>query len=198
MNSFAIALGVLAGLVQLAGYWLYNKKLSHSEINPNVITWAIWGLGSVVAVIIYKDLANDWVKEFLPTVCAIAAFATFVHMMVRGSFQRPDRLEIELLILDVMVVVYWVVSDNPFLSNVFLIIDIQISFAPILRSTWRFPETEDPKPWLVWSLAYTMLTAVVIMRWEKWWDLLLPVNYLILHLEVWWLCRKNTASAAVV
>lgn len=185
MNNLAITVGVLAGIVQLVGYWFYNRSLSRKEINPNATSWLIWSLGGFIALFLYRDLANDWVKEFLPFVCATAAIATFVHMMVRGSFQKPDRLDIEMLLLDAAVVAFWISSKNPFSSNMLLELDIWISFLPILRSTWKNPRTEDPKPWLVWSMAYLLLAIVVLLRWEKWWDLLLPVNYLILHLAIW-------------
>ncbi len=195
MNTLAIVFGIVAGVVQLAGYWVYNKKLESKEINPNATTWAIWGLGSFVAVMLYQDLAHDWVKEFLPIVCSIAAFGTFVHMMIKGSFQRPDRLDIEMFLLDTAVVTYWIMSDDPISANVLLEVDIWISFLPILRSTWNKPETEDPKPWFIWSIAYTLLTVTVLMRWEKWWDLLLPVNYLILHLAIWGIAKFRTARS---
>ena len=195
MNKLAIVFSIAAGLVQLAGYWIYNKKLASKEINPNATTWVIWGLGSFVAFALYKDLANDWVKEFLPFVCAIAALITFAHMMLRGSFQRPDRLDIEMFFLDAAVVAYWISSNDPISSNVLLEIDIWISFLPILRSTWFKPETEDPKPWFIWSVAYTLLTIAVIMRWDKWWDLLLPVNYLILHFAIWGIAKFRAARS---
>lgn len=197
MNSFAIFLGILAGLIQLAGYYIYNKHLASDEIRPNATSWFLWAIGGVMVVLLYHDLAGDWVKEFLPFVCSLALIATFVHMAVKGSFQRPDRLDLEVFILDLVVVMYWVVSDNPFLANVFLELDIWITFVPIIRSTAKKPETEEPRPWLVWTVAYALFTIVVILRWEKWWDLLLPVNYLILHGIIWFLAKRQTYSASV-
>ena len=197
MNSFAIALGVLAGLVQLAGYYIYNKHLTSEKIRPNATSWALWAVGSLMVVALYHDLAADWVKEFLPFVCALALIATFIHMTVRGSFLRPDRLDLEVLALDAVVVLYWVVSDDPFISNVFLELDIWITFIPIIRSTWKDPSTEESKPWLIWTVAYALFTIVVILRWEKWWDLLLPINYLILHGIIWFLAKRQTHPASV-
>ncbi len=194
MDTLGILFGVLAGIIQVCGYWIYNRKLAKNEIRPNVTSWAIWGIGSFIAYALYSDLANDWVKEFLPLVCAIAAVATFVHMAVRGSFQKPDRTDVQIFALDIAVVSFWIYSNDPILSNVLLELDIWISFAPILRSTWKHPETEDATPWKLWSVAYLLFTIAVIMRWEKWWDLLLPLNYLVLHVAIWAFTKFRTAK----
>lgn len=188
-----VVLGVTAGLIQLAGYWLYNKGLRKTEINPNATSWAIWGIGSVVAVIVYSDLVNDWVLEFLPTVCAVAALLTFIHMMVRGTFKRPDRTEALIFVLDMAVLLYYFTSDNALIANIFMVIDILISFVPIIRSTWDDPIAEDPKPWLIWSGAYTLLVLVSFLRGESLWDALMPTAYLFLHIIIWRLAKRQIA-----
>ncbi len=181
MDKLATAVSVAASLVLLAGYWLYNKKIAYSETKPNATTWGLWALASFPVVLLYQDLTGDWIKGLLPFTCALAAIATFVHMVIRGSFQKPDRLDLEIFALDLVVVLYWVVTNDPIVSSVFLQIDIYITFIPILRSTWKFPRTEDPKSWFIWTVSYILFTIAVIMRWEKWWDLMLPVNYILLH-----------------
>jgi hypothetical protein len=185
MYAFAVAVSIAASVLQLVGYWIYNRKIAESieakGIKPNATTWGLWALGSIPVVILYQDLTDDWVKGLVPTVCAFGAIATFVHMMVKGTFQKPDRLDVEIFILDLVVVFYWMVTKDPSISTIFLEIDIWITFIPIFRTTWKLPETENPKPWYVWAVAYTLWTVVVLMRYELWWDLILPVNYIFQH-----------------
>jgi hypothetical protein len=181
VDRFATAISVAASLTLLAGYWFYNKKIAKSDIRPNATTWGLWAAASFPVVLVYFDLTGDWVKNLLPLTCAIAAIGTFVHMMIRGSFQKPNRIELEIAALDVAVILYWVACDDPFITSIFLEIDIWITFIPILQTTWNHPETEDPKPWIIWTVAYTLFTIVVLLRWEQWWDLILPVNYVVQH-----------------
>jgi hypothetical protein len=37
-----------------------------------------------------------------------------------------------------------------------------VSFLPMLRGTRRDPSTEDPVPWMIWTVAYTLLLAATI------------------------------------
>ena len=40
---------------------------------------------------------------------------------------------------------------------------------------------EDAKPWYIWTIAYSTLAVVVVLRWEKWEDLVYPLIFAILH-----------------
>ena len=189
MDILTVVLGVLAGLVQLAGYWQYNKKLAYKDISPNATSWALWGGGGVIEYALYGDLAQDWVKEFLPMMCAVAVFATFVHMLFRVSCRRPDGGDVVLFSLDIGVVVFWILTQDPLMSNVLLGADIIISHFPIFRSTWKEPCSENETPWMTWTIAYTLLTLVVCMRWEKWGDLIYPLAGLVSTAMVWAMVR---------
>lgn len=196
MDHLSAAVSAAASMVLLVGYWLYNKKIANSDTKPNATTWGLWALASFPVVLLYQDLTNDWIKNLLPFACAIAAVATFIHMMVRGSFQKPDRLDVEIFILDLVVILYWYTTKDPFISSIFLEIDIWITFIPILRSTWKDPKSENHLPWSIWTISYILFTLAVVMRWEKWWDLILPVNYVIQHGLVGAIARfKKTAKS---
>jgi len=184
--DLAIVVGIIAGVVQLWGYWLHNKTATHTD---SAVSWAIWGLGSFITWFLYAELVNDWVKEFLPLLCMFAAFATFLRYAFKGYFSKPDKIDLFVLVLDVIIIAYWFVYQEATWANLFIQIDVIISFIPMLRSVWKKPHSEDPKPWLVWSVAYLLLTLTVIMRWESWWELLYPLNYFVLHFAVWMITK---------
>ena len=189
MEKLSVGIGMLAGLVQLAGYWLYNQKLARKHISPNATSWALWGGGGVIEYALYGDLVHDWVKEFLPLMCAVAVFATFLHMLFRGSCRRPDGRDVILFSMDVGVVVFWVFTQDPLMSNMLLGADIVVSHFPIFRSTWKEPRSENGGPWATWTVAYTLLTLVVCMRWERWGDLIYPLAGLGSTAVVWAIVR---------
>lgn len=191
--NFATFTGLAAGLLQLWGYWTYNRTARH----PNVASWAIWGLGSVLTFLLYGALVEDWVKEFLPFVCMLAALFTFIACLGRGLFGAPDKRDWGILLLDVIVVAYWIVFREATWANLLLQVDVAVSFVPTFRSLRRNPASEDPRPWLIWSGAYTLLVVTVVLRWENWWELLYPVNYLLLHAGVWAMARFGARSWSV-
>ncbi|HEY4490315.1 MAG TPA: hypothetical protein VJC12_03645 [Candidatus Paceibacterota bacterium] len=186
----AIAVGVLAGIVQLAGYWVYNRTAK----KPSSMSWFIWGIGSLITFYLYSELVQDWVKEFLPFVCMLAAFATFIVCAIRRKFDWPDRMDVAVLGLDVLVVAYWFLYREATWANLLLQIDVAISFIPQFRGVWRNPDSEDWKPWLIWSVAYLLLLTTVLMKWESWWELLYPINYFLLHVSVFTICKYRTVK----
>ncbi len=59
-------------------------------------------------------------------------------------------------------------------------IETVFSFVPIIREAHLYPEHESLLPWLIWVAAYFFMGVTVVIRYEKWWDLMYPVNYFVL------------------
>jgi hypothetical protein len=196
MDNLALALGALAGLVQLAGYWQYHWAMSHDEHKPNTASWFMWGVGGVTELIVYMALVEDRAKEILPAVCAVVVVITFLRVWWREGVLRLDRWDWTVVLIDSAVVAFWFLTKNPYAANVFLGIDMILSFLPILKSTRKDPCSENPVPWRTWTIAYSVLTLVVILQWQNAWELIYPVIYLVLHAAVWQLSAR-TARAAV-
>jgi hypothetical protein len=170
--------------------------MSRIGYKPNVASWFMWGVGGVTELIIYAALVNNAAKEILPAVCAVVAVVTFLRVWWREDSFHLDRKDWVIVALDVVLVAFWFITRNPFASNVLLGFDMLLSFLPILRSTWNNPRSEHPTPWRTWTIAYGLLTLVVILRWENVWELIYPVLYLVLHALVWGIARFRRLQAA--
>jgi len=99
------------------------------------------------------------------------------------------------LVLDLGVLGFWTMTKSDEYTNLLFQIDVILSFIPIIRGTWKNPRCERALPWFVWSCAYVLFGATVLMRYEKWWDLMYPINYLALHLTVGFIAKYKTAKA---
>lgn len=195
MDRLAIALGILAGLVQLAGYWQYHQVMStHNDHKPNAASWFMWGVGGATELIVYAALVEDRSKEFLPAVCAVVVIITFLRVWWREGTFKLTAHDWAIVAVDAAVVGFWFLTKNPYASNALLGADMLLSFIPILGSTWRDPKSEQPRPWMTWTIAYALLTTVVIIKWENAWELIYPVLYLILHGAVWAVVRFKTTK----
>lgn len=193
--NIAIFCGVFAGVVQVVGYWIYNKDVfTDPQRKPNAASWGLWAFGSLLTSSSYAEVAHDWVKEILPFACVTACTLTFLAFLIKGKLGRPDKRELAILILDLLILVFWVVSESARYANLLLMGSVVISFIPNLRSVWNKPTTENPIPWFVWSFAYALLFVTVILRFEKWWDLAYPVTYFILHIAVGLIAKFRTAN----
>lgn len=195
MDTFAIGLSICAALVQIIGYVVYNWGTFSGKIKPNATSWFLWGLGSALTAWSYVALSQDWVKDLLPVTCAIVCAITFVFALLNGSYGKPDRYDLVVCALDTVVILFWFATDSDEYTNLLFQIDVILSFVPIIRAAWKEPQNESALPWFVWSVAYVMFVAVVLMRYEKWWDLMYPINYLALHLAVGLIAKFKIAKA---
>jgi hypothetical protein len=186
MTEFTLALGVLAGLVQLAGYWQYHRIMaSDVEHSPNAASWLMWGVGGLSELIIYAYTVDNRDKEILPAVCAAVALIMFIRVWRRANGLHLDRHEWHMVALDMGLVAFWFVTRNLLFSNLFLALDMYVSFRPVLKHVRENPRSEHPEPWKTWTIAYSLLTLLVVIQWEGWLELIYPVTYLILHGLVW-------------
>ena len=182
--KLAVLLGILAGIVQVAGYWWYFKKINIGRIKPNTASWSIWAFGAVLESISYVFATGDWVKNILPIACAISAVILFFYCLHYGHFKRLTNFEWFLVVFNCSAILIWWWTTSAVYTNLFLVFIAVISFIPIILHVWKDPMVEDARPWFMWTGAYTLLTLVVILRWEKWEDLVYPAVFMVLHLVV--------------
>ena len=181
---FTSSLGIFAGILQVIGYVFYIKKINIGRVKPNTASWSIWAFGAVLESSSYVFATGDWVKNILPVACAISAVVIFVYCLRHGHFEKPTRFEWFIVLLDCVAIFIWWWYSSAVYANLYLVLTAVISFIPIFLHVWHDPMVEDAKPWYIWTLAYSLLAVVVILRWEKWEDLVYPVIFVILHIIV--------------
>jgi len=180
----SVILGLIASGVQIIGYIIYSKKISIGRIRPNTASWSIWAFGAVLESYSYIALTNDWVKNILPAACAVSVVWLFVFCVRRGHFDKPTKFEIVIVLMDCAAILVWWVYGSALYANLLLILMAIVSFVPLMIGVWFNPTIEDALPWYLWSVAYAVLVIVVILRWEKWEDLIYPIVFFVLHLIV--------------
>jgi hypothetical protein len=190
----SIFLGAVGGVLQIGGYILYAKKITAGRVKPNAASWGIWTFGAALETASYIGVTGDWVKNILPIICALSAIIFFFYCLHRGYFGKVDNFEKIIVVLDIFAIFIWWLFESAVYANFLLIATAIISFIPIIRHVWKDPMVEDTRPWLLWTTAYTILLVVVILRYEKWEDLVYPIVFIPLHLIVGILALDSRAK----
>lgn len=177
-------ISIFAGLMQLLGYLFYSLGTFSDKIKPNAASWSIWAFGAVLESASYIFLSRDLLKNILPIVCAFSAIIFFLICVFRGRFESISSFEKKIVALDIIITLLWYFSESAFLANMLLVLTAIISFIPIIIHVNKDPTYESALPWFIWTGAYVCMLFVVIVRWEKWEDVIYPVIFLILHLIV--------------
>jgi hypothetical protein len=199
-------IGILAGIMQILGYFFYLKTES---IEPNPVTWFMFAYGTAILTVLEWDGDAIFAELFLPTACAILAIVVSFVCWRKARRIDPSRwwpedwwpkdrgdqysfvsdifITIGYVLAWLIVYVGWASGDVRewwvllflFLSNVSTI----PAFVPIIRSTMRHPEHEHWLPWAIWTYAYALLTYVSYTVHGVWWHPLMfyPVINTLLH-----------------
>ena len=201
-----IALGLIAGLLQFWGYWIY---LTIESIDPNPVTWFMFAYGTAILTILEWDSDATFAELILPTVCAALSIWVSVRCWLWARRRDPsrwwphdwwpeDRLEQYSFLTDIAITVgylaawglatfalvppeyrEWAVLAFLLLSNASTL----PSFYPLLRETYLDPSKEHWLPWVIWTLAYLVLGYVTFVTQGTLWHVLMlyPASNALMH-----------------
>ncbi len=180
----SIFLGVFASILQILGYIEYGRQVFSNRIRPNIASWGIWAFSAILESTSYIFLSEDWVKNLLPFSCALSAILFFLIAFKKGHFSKPSKFELYIVGLDFLILIVWFLTKSPLLANVLFVVSAIISFIPIFKNCFIKPEDENALPWLIWAIAYLVMSITVLLRWSKWEDFIYPFTFFILHVLI--------------
>ena len=208
--SAAVTLGLVAGALQAAAYLIYALQVVRAECRPNGMTWLMWSYGTLVLLIIERDVGAPVSILILPAVCSACSLFISGYAFVRSHYIAPVRQDWAVLALDVLILAGYVtlagglrghaagVSEY---SNLFVFLTGATTLTsswPILRTTYLEPGHERPAAWFVWCAAYASMGAAMILEGLAWEYGVYPVLSFLIHLAigVFALCRDGTSRRA--
>ncbi len=165
-DTIGLALGLIAGTLNVAAYLAYNRRLSDESSRPNPVAWGIWTVIDGLNLLTYVWICRDWPKAVMPAVTALACAATFLRVMFSGRLARPDRGDTAALAGAITAVLVWHTYRSAALANLLLQGARILAFVPVVRTLCRDPAAERPLPWFCWSAAAAVLFAAVCLRWR--------------------------------
>jgi len=178
-------LALLASMIQLLGFALYDVRIFTSATHPNIASWSIWTLVTAVNFTSYRSMTKDWAKSLLPTVSWAANIVTFAMIAFTGDWSALSIFDKLAIGFGALAVLAWKLFGSATYANLIMQGCIAIGFIPLYLELAKNPRTETPLPWLLWSLAYVLAIIVVRLRWRKQYqDLAYPVCNLGLHFTV--------------
>lgn len=163
-------LGVLAAIFQISGYLLYIRNFLRHSIRPNAASYLMFAYGTSLVAFLAWENGAQWPELLLLVACATMSVIVALMCLRKNATEPVDRFEAIVFSADLWLTIGYaalVFSQVEKLAYVaaFLVlgnVTTLTSFMPILRSTWRDPRREQPLPWIVWSIAYLLLTAATL------------------------------------
>lgn len=164
-------LGIFAAVLQALGWSSYILLFLRRQIRPNAASSFMFAYGTALMVLLETGSEASWQILALPTTCAVFSIIVAAMCLRKGATEAVDRVEATAFSADVWLTLLWVAiaigygDIKPFSAGFVIagnITTITCMF-PVLRSTWRSPDREQPLPWLIWTLAYATLTVTTLL-----------------------------------
>ena len=189
-------LAVLASLLNIVGFVVYNKQIFTGKNTPNITSWGIWAFVTVLNFLSYKTMSDDWVKSIFPTISSLMCILTFLVALATGKFVRVNRYDAIPLALGIMASLVWWWFESATYANLLLQLAIAIGFVPTFRSVWVSPKNEKPLAWFIWGIGFGFGGIVVLMRWnDQYQDVVYYADCFVLHLAVGVTALRKTKEA---
>jgi hypothetical protein len=164
------SLGLIAAVLQVAGYAIYIRNFRREAIKPNAASFFMFAYGtSFLAFLEWKSGASLALLA-LPVTCAALGILVALMCLRAGATEPIDRFEARAFWTDIWLTLFYMslalgLGDAEAFVVPFLIVtnlSAIVCFVPILRSTWHSPERELPGPWIIWTAAYALLALVTV------------------------------------
>lgn len=203
-----LSLGLIAAAIHLLSHAVYIRQVLANQIQPNATSFLMFAYGSALMTLLEWRVGASWPVLALPVSCAVLDFGICLLCLRKPATRGCDRFEKSAFAIDVVLTVAYVSlatagspcegCEVPFLlaTNLSSI----VGFVPVLRSTWKTPEREQPGPWLIAATAYALLGLEIVQSGAPLTPVLLvyPLLNMVLHLVLVGLtCRRELPTRSL-
>lgn len=163
MQGIQEILGVVAGVLALAGYVPYIISILMGKTRPNRATWLIWTvIGGLLAVSYIAE--GDFHTIWLPIGYFLGPFITAL-LSIRYGYAIWTRLDTICIVAAALSLIPWILSNNAILTLIINVLIDSTGAIPTLVKTYKEPETEDFTAWLIFFIANT-IQVIAVTNWN--------------------------------
>ena len=181
MQELTVALGVTAALLHGAAYVLYIVQTKIGKSSPNEASWRIWAFLATLNALSYYKMSGDIVATLQFFTGSVGCILTFLYALATGKFSRLKTGEWVLFALGLLATLVWWRFRSATGANMIVLFAFLISFIPTFKGVLRDPFKETSYSWTLWTLAFLVTAATVVLRDGKLIALLTPVALSIAH-----------------
>ncbi len=139
-------IAIIATLLAFIGNTSYLKDVFKGRIQPHPYTWFIWSIVSMTTF--FGGLAKGAGIGALPTGVAegftIVIFLFSLKHLFRGKVGHIRTIDNYFLLICLFGLIPWVITKDPTISVIIVVLIDIVAFIPTLRKTWQHPKTEKP------------------------------------------------------
>lgn len=168
--NIAEFLGIISGLLMIPVYITYYLQVRKGDSIPNPSTWLIWLVVMLLNGATYSSMVGNPFKSLIAIVVPVLLFLMFLYLLTRRKFAKIKKTDVAVLILVLIIGVFWKITNNPKISNLFLQVIMLFSFWPTIEGLIWGDLKEKPIPWMFAVVAYLFTIAANSFDFKGWND----------------------------
>ncbi|MCX6754183.1 MAG: hypothetical protein NTV03_03975 [Candidatus Nomurabacteria bacterium] len=185
MTHIPLILTILSSLIFLGFFVLYNKDILNGSVKPNIVSWGLFSLITLINAVTYIAFTHDIFKGALAFTDFFTCIVITCLIIFRGQLRKLSLSEIIIIILSVASLVVWWLLKSALYANLLLQPAYILAFIPTLKNAWANPQNESSLVWLMWAFSFLLTITVIIIRWDNnFADIINSSIAFILHLSV--------------
>jgi len=146
MFDIKVFIAIVASILAFVGNISYLKDIFRGTVVPHPYTWFIWSIVSMTTF--FGGLAKGAGIGALPTGIAegftILIFLFSLRYLFKGKAGHIRKIDNYFLAIALLGIIPWVLTKDPTISVIIVVLIDVVAFIPTLRKMWVRPETEKP------------------------------------------------------
>lgn len=140
------SIAIVAAVLAFVGNISYLRDVFRGRVQPHPYTWFVWSIVSMTTF--FGGLVKGAGIGALPTGIAegftIVIFLFSLKYLFKGRAGQIRQIDNYFLAACLFGLIPWVLTKDPTISVIIVVLIDLVAFIPTLRKTWAHPETEKP------------------------------------------------------
>ncbi len=141
-------LGIVAGLLQVSSIIPYAKDILKGSTRPNVVSFVIWTLIEVVAMVAQFSAGASWSVILLIATTFNTSLVVVLCFMGYG-YKKYGLLDKFCFVLAIAAIILWQVTRQPLVAIVLAVLADILASVPTIVKTYHDPHSEMVLPWFM-------------------------------------------------
>lgn len=146
MLTIKTIISIISIILIFISYSFYIKDILKGKTKPHVFTWGLWSL--VVFILFLLQLSAGAKSGAYPTLfVSLLCITVFILSLIKEEDKNIKPVDIIFLIITLLTIPIWLLTKEPVLSTILLIMVYSFAGEGTIRKSWVDPDSETISLW---------------------------------------------------
>lgn len=152
-------ISAIAVVLTFVAYIPYYRDIIQGKTHPHVYSWSLWSILTILLIALQVKGgagAAVWVTASAGILCLGVAI-----LSLKNGKREITKSDTVVALLSLIAIGFWLIADQPYISNLLVILADGLAFIPTVRKAWHKPYSETLSLYMMTTLRFSLaLTAI--------------------------------------